>query len=100
MPAVRAGRWSWLHAFGWYILLQRVCRLVTPAALNVNLAHRVREGWEGDFPAYWQYWLFTTLTAAACFWSIGWLLARLFPPRRIDSGRSYDECGADPKAAP
>ncbi len=70
---------SWLYALVWYLVVQQVCRMVTPVELNVNIAHKVYYGWETMFAAYWQYWLVTTLTAGVFLWLIGLLLLKLFP---------------------
>jgi hypothetical protein len=93
LPALGVGRRAWSHALGLYILAQLACRAATPASLNVNVAHRVREGWEGLFPAYWQYWLFTTSSAAACLWALGRLLAGLFPSGEGDARRGAEAVG-------
>ena len=86
---VRADRRTWLHAFAWYLLVQQICRLVTPAALNVNIAHRIYSGWEGVFGAYWQFWLVTTLVAGTGLWIIGIILLKLLPPQAT-SRRPWD----------
>jgi hypothetical protein len=72
-------RKSWLYALLWYLVVQQVCRMVTPVELNVNIAHQVYYGWETIFSVYWQYWLVTTLTAGVFLWLIGRLLLKLFP---------------------
>ncbi len=36
----------WIYALGWYLILQQVCRMITPPELNVNIAHSVYLGWE------------------------------------------------------
>ena len=77
---VRIARKTWLYALAWYLFVQLVCRFFTPAALNVNVAHRVYEGWEGTFSVYWQFWLATTAIVAAGLWLLVLLLAKLWPP--------------------
>jgi hypothetical protein len=70
---IRIDKWTWLHAFIWYLIMQLVSRLFTAAALNVNLAHNIQPGWEQTFSSYWRFWL--TLSALV---GIGaWLLGRL-----------------------
>ena len=32
---------SWLYAFIWYLVVQQICRMVTPVEFNVNIAHDV-----------------------------------------------------------
>ncbi len=80
LARVRVDRATWLHAFVWYLLVQFVCRLITPPALNVNLAHSVYEGWQGTFSAYWQFWLATTAAVAAALCLLVLLLSKLWPP--------------------
>lgn len=70
----------WLYALGWYVLMQIICRLWTPAELNINIAHAVYRGWEGLFPDYAIYWALTTASAAAILYLLERLLIRLFPP--------------------
>src|SRR5678816_2174760 len=43
----RMDRGAWRWAFGWSLVMQLASRFLTPAALNVNLAHTVQPGWEG-----------------------------------------------------
>ena len=77
----RMDRRSWLWAFGWYLVIQLCSRLVTPAALNVNLAHAIQPGWEQTFASYWFFWLTLTVATAVCLWLSGLLLRKLFPDR-------------------
>jgi hypothetical protein len=77
---VRASRWMWLQALAWYLFVQEICRLYTPAELNVNVAHQIYGGFETTFSSYWQFWLFGTLVVAVCLWIIGLVLWKLFPP--------------------
>jgi hypothetical protein len=58
------GKYSWLYALTWFLLLQQVTRLFTPPELNINLAHSIYPGWEGLFSGYWQYWLFIICSSA------------------------------------
>lgn len=80
LAVVRVDRRTWAYALAWYLCMQLVCRLFTPPALNVNVAHRVYEGWEGAFGAYWQFWLATTTIVAAALGLIVLLLSKLWPP--------------------
>ena len=80
LARVRVERRTWLHAFIWYLFMQLLCRFITPAALNVNISHKVYEGWEGSFN-YWQFWLLTTLMVACGLWLIVAVCAKLWPPR-------------------
>jgi len=81
LARVRVSRWSWLSATAWYLLVQQVCRMFTPAALNVNLAHQIYGGWENVFSSYWQYWLATTAAVGVGMWLMGIILVKLLPPR-------------------
>src|SRR6185369_8356219 len=67
-------RTAWRWAFGWYLVVQLASRLVTPAVLNVNLAHAVQSGWERTFQSYWTFWLVLTIVTAIGLWLSGLLL--------------------------
>ena len=79
LASVRVDRKTWAYAFAWYLFMQLVCRFFTPAALNVNVAHRMYEGWEGTFSAYWQFWLATTALVALALWLLVLSLSKLWP---------------------
>jgi len=70
---------AWLWAFGWYFFIQMLSRFVTPAALNVNVAHRIQDGWEQTFSSYLRFWLVLTLLIGVCLWILGRLLKMLWP---------------------
>ena len=70
----------WLYGILLFVAIQQICRLWTPPALNVNLAHRIHESSTGLFDRYGSYWLFTTLSGAAALWAIGRVLMLAFPP--------------------
>ena len=71
----------WLYAFGWYFVVQLLSRLVTPSSMNVNLAHRVQDGFEQSFSSYWKFWLlFTTLVGMGC-WLLAFFFHRIWPSR-------------------
>lgn len=76
---VRMDGRAWFYAFLWYFVVQALSRLLTPAALNVNLAHRIQEGWEQTFSSYWKFWCVLTLLTGICLWILGHLLQRLWP---------------------
>jgi uncharacterized membrane protein len=78
---VRAGRWTWLRAFFWFLFIQQLARMITPPELNVNVAHSIYPGWERFFSAYWQYRLFVVASSAAALWVVGRLLLWYAPPR-------------------
>lgn len=51
---IRIDRRAWFHAFVWYFVVQLLSRLVTPAAMNVNLSHNIqaatrRYWWRAEF---------------------------------------------------
>lgn len=78
----RMDRTSWVWAFGWYLMVQLASRFVTPANLNVNLAHSIQPGWERTFESYWLFWLTLTVVTAACLWLSGLLLEKVFSVSR------------------
>jgi hypothetical protein len=76
---VKMDRRAWFYAFVWYFVVQLVSRLVTPAAMNVNLSHNIQAGWEQTFSAYWKFWLVLTSLVGICLWLLGLLLTTLWP---------------------
>lgn len=70
---------SWLYAFGWFLLIQILSRLLTSADLNVNLAHRIQPGFERVFGSYWQFWITGALGTALMLWILGLFLTRFWP---------------------
>lgn len=72
---------TWLYASIWYIAMQQVCRMITPAELNVNIAHRVYDGLEEFFATYGIFWAATTMLAAFGLWVIGLGLQKLWPAK-------------------
>jgi hypothetical protein len=76
---VRVDRLTWLYAFAWYLAIQFISRLITPAELNVNLSFRVYESWQTRFDSYWKFWLVLTIVGAAILWLTGWFLKRIWP---------------------
>lgn len=84
-------RTAWIYAFAWYLFAQLAARLIGPPELNVNVAHRVQDGWEKIFTNYWKFWLVGTIVAAVGLWIIGKVLSLLWPapstePRTVVSG--------------
>ena len=79
---------AWLYAFIWYFVVQLISRLVTPAAMNVNLSQRIQAGWEQTFSTYWRFWFVLTMLVGVCLWVLGLLLKRLWPavPTLIEVG--------------
>ena len=82
-------RASWRYALGWYLLVQFLSRLFTPANLNVNVAHHVGPGWEETFNAYWKFWLVLTVVTGIVLWVLGAVLHRMWPAKLVgESGFS------------
>ena len=79
LQKVRMDARAWLYAFIWYFVVQLFSRLLTPAAMNVNLAHRIQDGWEQRFSSYWKFWLLLTVLVGLCLWILGFLLQKLWP---------------------
>ncbi len=81
---------AWLYAFIWYFAVQLFSRLVTPAAMNVNLSQNIQTGWEATFSSYWRFWLVLTILIGVGLWILGFLLRRLWPaaPSTIEAGTS------------
>jgi len=75
-------RAGWRYALGWYLLVQFLSRVLTPANLNVNVSHHVDPGWQQTFNAYWKFWLVLTILTAIVLWIIGTVLHRLWPTKR------------------
>ena len=76
-------RTAWVYAFAWYLFTQVAARLLTPADLNVNLAHRVQDGWNSAFASYWKFWLVLTVVTGAVLWLIGKLLSLIWRARSV-----------------
>ena len=83
LKKVRMDRVAWLYALGWYLLIQLISRLITPAAMNVNVSHAIDPGWQDTFGAYWQFWLVLTLLTAFILWVIGVVLHKLWPEETV-----------------
>ena len=61
-----------------FIALMIVTRLCTPASANVNLAFRVADGWEADFPSYPVYVSLLAGCAVLTFFAAEVGLRRIF----------------------
>jgi hypothetical protein len=70
---------AWFYAYIWYFVMQLLSRILTPAAMNVNLSHRIQEGWEQRVSSYWKFWLLLTVLVGLCSWILGFLLKMLWP---------------------
>ena len=86
-------RWAFVYAFGWYLVMQGVTRLFTPAVMNVNLAHRIQDGFEGAFSSYLKFWLLLTFLVAVFAWLIGYVLQKIWPARDSVSRRQLHVSG-------
>jgi hypothetical protein len=75
----RMDRTAWRWALGWYLVVQLCSHFVTPAELNVNLAHTIQPGWERSFDSYWTFWLTLTLIGIVVLWLSGFLLWSIWP---------------------
>ncbi len=71
---------AWLFAFGWYFIVQLLSRLITPAAMNVNLSKGIQSGWEQTFNTYLSFWLTLSILVGLCLWILGKLLGTIWPP--------------------
>lgn len=90
LSRVRMDRSAWRWAFGWYLVVQLASRFVTPAALNVNLAHAVQPGWERTFASYWMFWLVLTLVTAVVLWLSGLFLWSIWPADSLNDRAAAD----------
>ena len=79
LKRVRMDHWTWLYAFIWYLIMQFFSRWLTSAAMNVNLSHRVQDGWESSFESYWKFWIVLTLFVAVCAWLLTLVLRKIWP---------------------
>jgi hypothetical protein len=61
---------TWISALALFGACQLLSRWLTPAELNLNLAHRVWRGWEGMFPSYSWYLVLVYGVAGALFVTI------------------------------
>jgi hypothetical protein len=88
---VRMDRTAWVYALAWWLFTQLAARLLAPAELNVNVAHRVQDGWDKTFTSYWKFWVVLMIATAATLWLIGKALSLIWPvsvtePRTVVSG--------------
>lgn len=72
-------RRAWFYAFAWYLVMQVVSRLFSPANMNVNLAHRIQDGFEGAFSSYLKFWLLLTFLVALFAWLICYSFRKIWP---------------------
>ena len=74
---------TWRYAFLWYFIVQLISRLITPAVLNVNLAHSIQPGWESFFNSYLKFWLVLSFLVGVCLWLLAFLLTKLWPVAQV-----------------
>ena len=70
LPGYRRSPSVWRQALALGVAVRALCWWVTPAALNVNVSHAMRDGWEQVFSAFWQYWLASTLAMGALLYVV------------------------------
>jgi hypothetical protein len=78
---VRMDQTAWLYALAWYFTIQLLSRLITPAALNVNVAHAVDSAWKQTFTSYWKFWAVLSVITVALMWIVNVVLYKIWPPR-------------------
>jgi hypothetical protein len=88
LQRVGMDRWAWVYGLLWYFIMQVLSRLVTPAGLNVNVAHAIDKGWRSSFNSYWKFWLVLTAMVAVCLFLLGLVLAAVFPMREQNKPQS------------
>ena len=71
-----------IKALAAFVPLWVVCRLVTPPALNVNLAFRVHSGWESYFASYPMYFGMLLAISAVIFAIVQRLLTHFLTEAR------------------
>jgi len=76
---VRVDRLAWLYSFAWYLGVQVISRLTTRAELNVNVTHKIYNGWQGVFNSYWKFWFVLSVAVAVMLWAVGLVLRRRWP---------------------
>jgi hypothetical protein len=77
---------TWIRAVLVFALCQLLSRWLTPADLNLNLAHRVWQGWESAFPSYGWYLLMIYATASAVF-----IVVEVVARRLVDRDNPIEE---------
>jgi hypothetical protein len=61
---------AWWKAVVATLALILLCRLVTPASANINVAHSVPPPWRETFPSHSAYLATMMAVAAACFFAL------------------------------
>lgn len=73
---------TWSKAVAALITLILLCRLVTPASANVNVAFAVYPGWEKVFPSHPIYLAVMMIQSAGYFFICGYGLRRWLAPKK------------------
>ena len=79
LQRVRMDRKAWLFVFMWYFIVQLLSLWLTPPDMNVNLSHRVQEGFERSFTSYWKFWLTLTVLVGIGSWLVSFVMYRIWP---------------------
>lgn len=74
-------RHVWWQSVVAFLVLQQVCRWITPAASNVNVAFAVWDGWEAQFRSYHRYIAMLTALALAVSFTVEQVTRRLLSRR-------------------
>lgn len=77
------GKRIWQSALAWFLFIQLICRLFTPADLNINFAHAVYRGWESMFTNYLWYWFLTTVGAGLSVYLLDVLRLKVFNHNKV-----------------
>jgi len=83
-------RGTWLVAFASLAALMAMSRVLTPRALDVNLAYGVYGGWEDRFPDPRLYYAALVAAAAFTFWAIERLMRYRRPRPSVTSAGAGD----------
>jgi putative effector of murein hydrolase LrgA (UPF0299 family) len=83
LQRVRMDRTAWIYALAWWLFTQLAARLLAPAELNVNVAHRVQDGWDKTFTSYWKFWVVMMISTAVTLWLTGKALSLIWPAKGI-----------------
>ncbi len=83
---VRADNKTWIYSIAFFLFIQLISRIITPATLDVNIAHNIYKGWDIIFSKYWQFWLAMTFSVVVLQWFIGIVLLKLWPPYEAKKG--------------
>jgi hypothetical protein len=83
---VRLPSGTWWKAVASLAMLILVCRLITPASANVNVAFAIYPGWEKLFPSHSIYLVVMMVESAGFFLLSEFALRRWFVRSRVPEG--------------